>query len=90
MKRLLFVDTNILLDFYRSRTEAGLSLVRHLDSIRDHVVKTYQVEMEFKKHRQKAILESHAALKAPSVVSWPGLFSEAKPARALLKDLKNA
>jgi hypothetical protein len=27
MKRLLFVDTNIWLDFYRVRTEAGVALL---------------------------------------------------------------
>jgi hypothetical protein len=90
MKTLLFIDTNILLDFYRTRTEAGLSLLRHVDSIRNCILTTYQVEMEFKKHRQGAILESHAALKLPQQISRPGIFSEAKAARALQKDMKSA
>ena len=62
-KPILFVDTNIWLDFYRARTEAGLKLLNHLDAIRDQIVMTYQVEMEFKKHRQDVILESFAAMK---------------------------
>ncbi len=90
MKRLLFIDTNILLDFYRSRTGAGLSLLKHVDTISECVVMTHQVEMEFKKNRQTAILESLSALKPPTVTSRPGLFSEAKAARALQRNLKNA
>jgi hypothetical protein len=90
MKKLLFVDTNIWLDFYRVRTEAGLVLLNHLDAIRDQLVMTYQVEMEFKKHRQEAILEGFKALQSPSAVQRPGLFSDAKSAKALQKDLKNA
>jgi predicted nucleic acid-binding protein len=90
MKRLLFVDTNIWLDFYRVRTEAGLALLNHLDAIRQHLIMTYQVEMEFKKHRQEAILEGFKALQSPGSVPRPGLFSDAKSAKALQKDLKNA
>ena len=87
---LLFVDTNILLDFYRARTEAGLALLNHLDAIRDRIIMTYQVEMEFKKHRQEVILESFNAMKAPQGVPRPGLFSDAKTVKALQRDLKNA
>ena len=56
-KKLLFVDTNIWLDFYRARSEAGLSLLRHLDSIRNQIIMTYVVEMEFKKN---LYFEAHA------------------------------
>jgi predicted nucleic acid-binding protein len=89
-KRLLFVDTNIWLDFYRARTDAGLALLEHLDVIRDKVIMTYQVEMEFKKHRQEAILEGFNAMKAPAGVPRPGLFADAKTAKALKRDLGNA
>lgn len=50
-----FIDTNIFLDFYRSRTEATLSLLEKLDSVKDRVICTYQVEMEFLKNRQSEI-----------------------------------
>lgn len=89
-EQLLFLDTNILLDFYRARNETALSLLRHVDSISNKVIMTYLVEMEFKKHRQSANLESFNALKAPSQVSRPGLFSDAASVRALSKDIKNA
>jgi hypothetical protein len=82
-RKLLFLDTNILLDFYRCRTDAGISLLKHLDSIADCIIMTSQVEMEFKKHRQGAILESFKELKPPPSINRPGLFSDAKPFKAL-------
>lgn len=88
--RLLFVDTNIWLDFYRARTDAGLALLEHLDAIRDKLIMTYQVEMEFKKHRQEAILEGFNAMKGPAGIPRPGLFSDAKAVKALKRDLSNA
>lgn len=90
MKQLLFVDTNIWLDFYRVRTEAGVALLDHLDSIQNELIITYQVEMEFKKHRQSAILEGLKALKSPEAIQRPGLFSAAKSAIALQRDISNA
>jgi predicted nucleic acid-binding protein len=47
--KLLFIDANILLDFYRARTDAALSLLKHLETISHKIIVTYQLEMEFKK-----------------------------------------
>ena len=55
---LVFVDTNILLDFYRFRRESGLVLLQRFDKIHDRLITTYQVEMEFKKNRQRVILDA--------------------------------
>jgi predicted nucleic acid-binding protein len=44
MDHLIFVDTNILLDFYRSRNEASLRLLNHIDTLHDKLITTYQVE----------------------------------------------
>lgn len=88
--RLLFVDTNIWLDFYRSSTDAGLSLLEHLEGVKDRIIMTYQIEMEFKKNRQSVISESYHALKPPSDIPKPGIFWDAKTAKALATDLKNA
>jgi PIN domain len=60
---LLFVHTNIWLDFYRSQTGAGLSLLKHLEDVKDQIVMTYQVEIEFKGNRQRIISDSYNALK---------------------------
>ena len=50
---LIFIDTNILLDFYRVRgPKEDLSILRHIDNNLDRFITTDQVEMEFKKNRQ--------------------------------------
>lgn len=90
IKKLLFVDTNIWLDFYRARTEAGLGLLSHLEKISDRIIVTYQVEMEFKKNRQAAIIDGMSELKSPSKIARPGLFSDAQATRSLQKHLKDA
>ncbi|MBE7515208.1 MAG: DUF4935 domain-containing protein [Chloracidobacterium sp.] len=88
IKKLLFVDTNIWLDFYRARTEAGLALLRHLESNSDKIIVSYQVEAEFKKNRQMAILEGMRELKSPQQIVWPGMFSDAQATRMLQKNVK--
>lgn len=90
LKKLLFVDTNIWLDFYRARSEAALALLHHLEAISDRIVVTHQLEMEFKKNRQNAILEGIAELKSPTQISRPGLFSDAKAVKKMQSSLKTA
>jgi hypothetical protein len=90
IKQLLFVDTNIWLDFYRARTDAGLKLLEHVEAVSDKLISTYQVEMEFKKNRQDAILESLRGLKSPDGVQRPALFSDAQAVRTLNKNISGA
>jgi hypothetical protein len=90
LQKLLFVDTNIWLDFYRARNDTGLTLLHHLESVADRVIVTFQLESEFKKNRQIAILEGMQELKAPPQISRPGIFSDAKASKALNKSLKEA
>ena len=76
---LLFIDTNIFLDFYRSRNDAGISLLAKIDALHDLTITTCQVEMEFKKNRQKVISESVALLKSPEYsLCTPAFLSDAK------------
>jgi hypothetical protein len=76
---LLFIDTNILLDFYRVRSDAGVSLLEKLDRLHPQIITTYQVEMEFKKNRQKVILESLNLLKPPeAAITPPAFLADAK------------
>ena len=64
MATLIFVDTNIWLDFYRVRGKAAdLSLLKKIDEHRDSLISTSQVEMEFKKNRPAVILDSYHRLK---------------------------
>lgn len=97
---LLFIDTNVLLDFYRNRGDAGLSLLKRLDALHDRVIGTYQVEMEFKKNRQSVITSCLGDLKeSGGGISAPGFLSSAKSLEIIhrqkkdnakrLKDLKD-
>lgn len=90
LKKLLFIDANIWLDFYRARTDAGLALLAHVEAVADRVIVTYQLEQEFKKNRQSAILEGMQELKAPTQVGRLGIFSDAKATKVLGKSLKEA
>jgi hypothetical protein len=88
MKKLLFIDTNIYLDFYRIRNDVSVSLLEKLDGVRDRIIVTHQIEMEFKKHRQDAILEAMGQLKPPTNIPRPAVISEHKSYVALQADLK--
>ncbi len=56
---LLFVDTNILLDFYRIRkSDVSTKYLEQLEACKDRLIIGSQVEMEYKKHRQGVIVES--------------------------------
>jgi hypothetical protein len=90
IKKLLFIDTNIWLDFYRARTDAGLSLLHHVEKVSDRLIVSYQLEMEYKRNRQAAILEGMQELKPPTHISRPGLFSDAKAVKAMQANLKAA
>ncbi|WP_447969602.1 PIN domain-containing protein [Nitrospira sp. M1] len=88
MSTLIFVDTNVYLDFYRvPGGEKDLSILTKLESHIDILVTTHQVEMEFKKNRQKVILEAHRDLKAKiQNQQFPAFLSSSKQAAALRKN----
>jgi hypothetical protein len=54
---LLFVDANIWLDFYRVRNDTGLRLLKHTEALADKLIVTYQLDNEYKRNRQAAIVE---------------------------------
>ncbi len=68
MPTLVFVDTNILLDFYRftAAKDASESLLRHIDRSHSKIITSHQVEMEFTKNRQRVLIEAMRELKEPS------------------------
>ena len=86
---LMFVDTNIYLDFYRAQTDVGLKLLRRLESIPGKLISTYQVEMEFKKNRQKVLLGTIEQLKTPNRVSPPVFVSEYKYVKKINQEIRN-
>lgn len=64
MSALVFIDTNILLDFYEVDSgDATLPLLKHIQKNHDKLITTSEVEMEFKKNRQRIILKSLNSLK---------------------------
>lgn len=89
---LIFIDTNIFLDFYRIR-KSGVSL-KYLEEIEKHIdliITTSQVEMEFKKNRQAVILESIGEVKKINNVNItvPAILSDAKAVKMIEKSKKN-
>ena len=77
---LLFIDTNIFLDFYRQvGRESNLSILKHIGRHQDRIITTRQVEMEFKKNRPRVIAKSLTAIKSPD---WAQLKLPAYLARS--------
>ena len=83
---LVFIDTNIFLDFYRVRGwEGGLSVLEHISANHSRLITGSQVEMEFKKNRQRVILESLGKAKSPDwgALNVPTFLQDSKPNRAI-------
>jgi hypothetical protein len=88
-KPLLFVDTNIFLDFYRAGGEAGLTLLKHIESVSDLLIMTDQIEMEFLNNRQGVISSALANLKAPAIPAFtPAYLADTKTAAGIEKNIK--
>lgn len=85
---LIFIDTNILLDFYRIRSsDISLKYLAEIEKHKDILILTNQVEMEFRKNRQSVILEAfgEANKSTSSGVSVPTVLIDAKPAAMIKK-----
>jgi len=90
MPKLLFIDANIWLDFYRGKSEAALDLLRHIETVGDRLIVTYQLEMEYKKNRQVAILDGMKVLTPAPPLTRLGVFSDAKELAAEQRAAKQA
>lgn len=91
MDALLFIDTNILLDFYRDRkSDVSMKFLEQIEACRDRLILGSQVEMEYKKNRQHVILESLGKFGAPDwgKLSAPALVSETQAAGMIDKHRK--
>jgi predicted nucleic acid-binding protein len=71
---LVFIDTNIFLDFYRATGSADFKLLDRIKEIQGEIITSHQVEMEFQKNRQKILSASFEKLKIPPRPEIPGLF----------------
>ncbi|MFD1001803.1 PIN domain-containing protein [Ohtaekwangia kribbensis] len=85
---LIFIDTNILLDFYRIRSSnISLKYLAEIEKHKDVLILTDQVEMEFRKNRQSVILEAfnEANKSSNTGASVPTVLVDAKPAAMIKK-----
>ena len=89
IQKLLFIDTNIWLDFYRAQSGAGLKLLGNVEAIKDKIIVTYQLESEFKSNRQKVLLSSWSELKPPSGIGLPNIVADAKNTEMLSKAMRD-
>jgi hypothetical protein len=88
MNKLIFIDTNILLDFYRF-IKSDITL-RYLDTIDKHhnkIITTSQVEMEFKKNRAEEIRKTYGSIAPPNwqSLSSPAILADSEPAMVIDK-----
>lgn len=91
MDALLFVDTNILLDFYRIRkTDISLKYLKQLEECKDRLIVGAQLEMEYKKNRQKVIIESLNQFSTPdwNKLSTPAIVATHQAANMIEKKRK--
>lgn len=79
-KYLIFVDTNIFLDFYRFTSDKNLELLDLLNDNLDKIIRTYQVEMEYKKNRRNVIFEFSKKLSKLQPIQQPTFLATSKEA----------
>lgn len=72
---VLFIDTNILLDFYRLGGESAERQLKLLEKHRSSLILTDQVWMEFLKNRQKVIMDTLKGIKKPDKMSFPPIIA---------------
>jgi hypothetical protein len=89
-EKLLFIDTNIWLDFYRARNDAGVKLLKQIEKVSERLIVTYQLESEFKRNRQQVLRESWENLKPPGDLGFPNIVGDAKAVRVLTRNMREA
>jgi predicted nucleic acid-binding protein len=87
---LVFIDTNILLDFYRLGSESAKRQLALLDKHKESVITCEQVYMEYLKNRQKVIAENIKQLKKPPTAQVPGIIADYQAAKSMGKQLEAA
>jgi len=88
---LLFVDTNVLLDFYRIRkTDISTKYLEQLEVCKDRLITGSQIEMEYKKNRQRVIVESLNNFTSPDwgKLTVPALVADLQATKMIEKNKK--
>ena len=86
---IVFIDTNVLLDFYRTPGESVERLSKLLIKHKENIITGDQVRMEFLKNRQKVIVETANILKT-SQASLPAIIAEFQGAKTYKKKIAEA
>lgn len=89
---LIFIDTNILLDFYRIRKiNVSMKYLERIEQHKDLIITSSQIEMEYKKNRQVTILGSINEVKNINNISLsvPAIISDAKAVEMIKKSTKS-
>lgn len=89
---LVFIDTNIFLDFYRLPGEGAKRQLEALKRHQDSLILSEQVRMEFLKNRQKAILDGMTTLKEPQPPQIPPILADydsVKTLKSLISDARD-
>lgn len=87
---LIFVDTNILLDFYRLRGASTVKYLQALEKNKARLILTEQVYMEFLKHRQRVVVESLNEIKKPTEQKLPPFLENYQPALGMKRSSDEA
>lgn len=88
---LLFIDTNIFLDFYRIRkSDISTKYLEQIEACKDRLITGSQVEMEYKKNRQEVIVESLNQFSKPdwAKLSPPALLASFQASKTIDKKKK--
>lgn len=84
---IVFIDTNVLLDFYR---QGGESVSRQTDALikhKDRIITGDQVRMEFLKNRQKVIKQGAGLIPKPESFTPPAMVVDSQPSQSIKKRL---
>lgn len=87
---LIFVDTNIFLDFYRLGGEAATRQLKALEKHTDSLIICEQVWMEFLKNRQSVILQGLQQIKHPTNTEVPAIVVDSQATKMLHRKTKEA
>jgi hypothetical protein len=87
---LIFVDTNIFLDFYRMGSGVAEKQLAALERHANRIIMGDQVRMEFLKNRQKVIVGTLKSMKKLEKPQFPPLVAKFDPARMVDKHMDDA
>lgn len=88
---IIFIDTNIFLDFYRIRnSDVSMKYLEEIEKHKDIIITSSQIEMEFKKNRQVVIIDAVSEFRKIKNINLtiPQILQDTKNAAALKSSKK--